>query len=220
MRIASEALPFVLPPALASLILLAFQWGGLAALLAVTSAATGLFFRIPQRSPEADADTILAPANGRVTNIAQSMAPEIGSGPFHQVSIFLSVFDVHVQRAPVSGEVVASNLKRGRKVAAFRADAGEVNESLLTIIRSADGETLAVRQIAGLVARRIVTYLDVGQRVQRGELMGLIKFGSRVDLLLPEAYELSVCVGDHVTEGVTPIARARRRANRTQDATP
>lgn len=209
MKIAPEALPFVLPFALASLALLALHRTGWATLMALAVGALALFFRIPNRADREDPDVVLAPANGRVTQIDHMEAPELGSGRFHRVAIFLSVFDVHVQRAPVAGEVVTSRYSRGRKVAAFRADAGEVNENLLTVLRRSNGEEVGVRQVAGLLARRVVSYLDVGRRVQRGELMGLIKFGSRVDLLLPEAYELKLRVGDYVIEGATIVARAR-----------
>ncbi|MEE8278404.1 MAG: phosphatidylserine decarboxylase [Thermoanaerobaculia bacterium] len=209
MKIAPEALPFVLPFALASISLLALQRTGWAMLVALCAIALLLFFRIPDRPELADPEVVVAPASGWVTRIDHVEAPELGSGRFHRVVIFLSVFDVHVQRSPVAGEVVASRYRRGRKVAAFRSDAGEVNESLLTVLRRPNGDLVGVRQIAGLLARRVVSYLEVGRRVRRGELMGLIKFGSRVDLLLPEAYEIQIRVGDHLLEGATIAARAQ-----------
>ena len=175
---------------------------------AICAGAMLLFFRIPARPEVADPEVVLAPANGRVTRIDLVEAPEPASGRYHRVVTFLSVFDVHVQRAPVAGEVVASRYRPGRKVAAFRVDAGEINESLLTVLRRPNGDVIGVRQIAGLLARRVVSYLDEGRHVRRGELMGIIRFGSRVDLLLPEEYELHVRVGDHLREGATIVARA------------
>jgi phosphatidylserine decarboxylase len=122
------------------------------------------------------------------------------------VITFLSVFDVHVQRAPLPGTVIASKARAGRKLAAFRADVDRVNENHLTVLRSEGGVVVGVRQIAGLLARRVVPYLRVGQSVQRGELMGVIKFGSRVDVLLPSDYQILVSVGDRVRCGETPLA--------------
>jgi len=123
------------------------------------------------------------------------------------VVTFLSVFDVHVQRAPTTGEVVASHRRPGEKLAAYRPAAGERNEQHLTVLRRADGTMVGVRQIAGLVARRVVGYLREGNHVERGQLLGVIKFGSRVDLIVPENYEVLVRPGDRVRNGETPMAR-------------
>jgi phosphatidylserine decarboxylase len=107
---------------------------------------------------------------------------------------------------PAAGEVIVSRYARGRKVAAFREDAGEVNEKHLTVIRRPDGDLIGVRQIAGLLARRVVCYLKEGDRVHRGQSMGLIKFSSRVDLLVPESYRVLVKKGDRVKNGATSMA--------------
>lgn len=209
MTFAKEAWPFVLPFVALALAAVILRRPALAAALALLAILTLLFFRIPGRSSNTPAETVLAPANGRITAIQRVTDPEFAEGEFHQIVTFLSVFDVHVQRAPVAGEVVARRYQRGRKVAAFRADAGEVNESELSVIRTPSGETFAIRQIAGLLARRVVSYLDEGDRVERGELIGLIKFGSRVDLYLPSSYRLLVEKGQTVYEGETAIATAR-----------
>ena len=130
----------------------------------------------------------------------------------HRVVTFLSVFDVHVQRSPVAGEVVVSRYTPGRKVAAFRPEAGEVNESHLTVLRDSKGNLFGVKQIAGLLARRVVAYQGVGSQVERGQLIGLIKFGSRVDLLVPSSYRIAVQKGDRLKEGKTPVARPESTA--------
>jgi phosphatidylserine decarboxylase len=111
-----------------------------------------------------------------------------------------------VQKVPAAGEVIASRYARGRKVAAFREDAGEVNEKHLTVIRRSSGDLVGVRQIAGLLARRVVCYLKEGDHVHRGQPMGLIKFSSRVDLLVPETYRILVKKGDRLKNGFTPVA--------------
>ena len=209
MTFAKEAWPFVLP-------FLVLAGGGLllrkplaAAVLGVVALAILLFFRIPARSTAAAPDVVLAPANGRITSIARVTDPDFAEGEYHRVVTFLSVFNVHVQRAPVAGEVIATHYRRGRKVAAFRPDAGEINESRLAVIRTAGGDTVAVQQIAGLVARRVVSYLEEGDQLDRGDLIGVIKFGSRVDLYLPSHYRLLVEKGQTVHEGKTTMATSK-----------
>jgi phosphatidylserine decarboxylase len=209
MRFASESRPFVLPFALGALLCFALRrpYLGLTALL--VGLLVLLFFRDPPRHFDGEGDVILAPADGLITRVDQVEDPEVGPGPFHRVVTFLSVFDVHVQKTPAAGEVIASSLRTGQKKAAFRSDAGVVNEQQLTVIRRTSGDLIAVRQIAGLLARRIVCYLRPGQTITRGQAMGLIKFGSRVDLLVPAHYEMLVAKGERLRNGATPVAVAR-----------
>ncbi len=207
MTFAREGWPFVLPfVALAAILFLTRHpaWGATAALLAF---AVLLFFRDPRRTFDGPESVVVAAADGVVTLVDMVEDPAVADGRMHRVVTFLSAFDVHVQRVPADGEVVVSGLKPGRKVAAFRADAGEVNESYLTVIRRPGGDLLGIRQIAGLMARRVVCYLEQGQTVRRGEHLGLIKFGSRVDLLVPASYQVLVEKGDRMRNGETPIAR-------------
>lgn len=209
MRIAKEAWPFVLPFAAAAVVL-AFTAGiGWALAAAVAGLGVMLFFRDPPRAFDGDPDWVVAAADGLVTGVDTVEDPAMGGGRCRRVVTFLSAFDVHVQRTPTDGEVVASSFASGRKVAAFRADAGEVNESHTTVIRRRDGDLVGVRQIVGLMARRVVCYLRPGQQVARGQHLGIIKFGSRVDLLVPESYEVLVKKGDRVRNGATPMARPR-----------
>ncbi|HVT58758.1 MAG TPA: phosphatidylserine decarboxylase [Thermoanaerobaculia bacterium] len=206
MTFARESWPFVLPFALLAAALLAvgrFSW-------ALAPAAAGLailaFFRNPRRQFEGETGIVLAPADGRITRVDAIEDAELGPGRYHLVVTFLSVFDVHVQRAPAAGLVVTSRRAAGRKIAAFRAAAGAVNERHLTVIRRPNGDLVGVRQIAGLLARRVVCYLDRGDRVDRGQALGLIKFGSRVDLLVPASYQLLVREGERLRNGATPVA--------------
>jgi phosphatidylserine decarboxylase len=166
-----------------------------------------LFFRDPARGSSAPADVLLAPADGKVLSVDVIEDPEVGQGRRRRVVTFLSVFDVHVQRAPTAGEVIASHTRPGEKLAAYRPEAGARNEQHLTVLRQGGGVVVGVRQIAGLVARRVVGYLREGNRVERGQLLGVIKFGSRVDLIVPENYEILVRPGDRVRNGETPMAR-------------
>lgn len=206
MTFAKEAWPFVLPFVFGAAILSWFDHPGWALAALVAGLLVLLFFRDPTRGYEGEVGAVLAAADGLITRIDTIEDAEIGPGRYHRVVTFLSVFDVHVQKVPAAGEVIASRYAMGKKVAAFREDAGDVNEKHLTVIRRQNGDTIGVRQIAGLLARRVVCYLKEGDHVHRGQPMGLIKFGSRVDLLVPETYELKVKKGDRVKNGATPMA--------------
>jgi phosphatidylserine decarboxylase len=206
MKFAREGWPFVLPFLFLAGVLFVLGWFGWGVAALVTGFLTLLFFRDPERRYEGDPGIVLAAADGLITRVDTIEDPEVGPGRFHRVVTFLSVFDVHVQKVPAAGEVMVSQYARGRKVAAYRQDAGDVNERHLSVIRRGNGDRIGVRQIAGLLARRVVCYLKEGDRVHRGQPMGLIKFSSRVDLLVPESYRILVKKGDRVKNGATPMA--------------
>jgi len=210
MKFAKEAWVFVLPFLFLAGLLFVFGRPGWGAAALVAGLLVLLFFRDPKRAYEGEADFVLAPADGLITRIDTIEDPEIGPGQFHRIVTFLSVFDIHVQRVPAAGEVIASTYSRGRKVAAFREDAGDVNEKHLSLIRRPNGDLIGVRQIAGLLARRVVCYLKEGDRVHRGQSMGLIKFSSRVDLLVPASYRVLVKKGDRLKNGATPVASPQK----------
>ncbi len=206
MTFAREGWPFVLPfVAVAALLLWLGHpvWSGTAL---VVGFLVLLFFRNPHRSFAGEAGTVLAAADGLVTGVDEVEDAGVGPGRQRRIVTFLSVFDIHVQRVPVAGEVIASTYRAGRKVAAFKREAGEVNEQHLTVIRRPNGDLVGVRQIAGLLARRVVCYLKEGDQVHRGQAMGLIKFGSRVDLVLPASYRVLVAQGDRLKNGATAVA--------------
>jgi phosphatidylserine decarboxylase len=218
MSFAKEAWVFVLPLVAVAILLLWLDKKTLAMALFVIAAVTLLFFRIPSRVSSASKTSILAPANGRVTRVDVIEDPLIGKGEFHRIVTFLSVFDVHVQRTPTEGRVIRSSYAAGRKVAAFREDAGELNEQILTVLERDNGDVIGLRQIAGLLARRVVSYLEKGDRVERGQLFGLIKFSSRVDLFVPVHYHLEVEVGQRLHEGQSVVATDRRQTMATPTA--
>jgi phosphatidylserine decarboxylase len=207
MTLAKESWPFALPFALLAALLLAAGYHAWAAAALAGGVAVLAFFRIPRRRFTGAGNIVLAAGNGLVTGIETIEDAAIGPGRFVRIVTFLSVFDVHVQRIPASGEIVASRYAAGRKVAAFRADAGQVNEQHLTVIRRPNGDLIGVRQIAGLLARRVVCYARTGDLVTRGGALGLIKFGSRVDLILPVVYRVLVKKGDRLVDGATPVAQ-------------
>ncbi len=198
--VASEGWPFILPPLGVAL----FLWiAGLKAgvvFLLLLAAAVVFFFRDPDRSPPAEAGAILAPADGRIVRIGPSVDGRLGT----EVSIFLSLFDVHINRAPCTGRIegVASN--RGTFQVAWRDEASRKNAQ--TVIHLKEGSRdIFVRQVAGLLARQIVTWVRPGQEVRAGERIGMIRFGSRVDLLLPEGVRPRVDIGDPVRGGESII---------------
>lgn len=207
MSFAKEAWAFVLPLVAIAAALFYFERRIAAIVFALLSLFVLLFFRDPRRHFSGPEGVVLAAADGLVTGIDDVVDPEIGPGPYRRVVTFLSVFDVHVQRCPVAGEVVFSALLRGQKLAAYRADIADKNERYTNVFLRPNGDRIGVRQLAGLIARRVVSYLEVGDRCERGDLMGVIKFGSRVDLYVPANYEVLVRKGDRVRVGETPMAR-------------
>ena len=167
------------------------------------------FFRDPERRPEGGEDTIVSPADGTVLSVAE--APEAPAGARRRLSVFMSVFNCHVNRAPVSGRLGDYAYVRGRKDAAFSDKASAENEqNRITLVASSGSITF--KQIAGALARRIVFYPRVGDELVRGQRIGLIRFGSRVDLFLPDGAEPLVQAGDKLKAGKTAVARWPRKA--------
>jgi phosphatidylserine decarboxylase len=167
------------------------------------------FFRDPARVPPPRAGAIVAPADGRIVSVAPGVPPaELGLGPAirWRISIFLSVLNVHVNRVPVSGTVTRIAYRHGAFVNASLDKASETNERNAIALRLPDGRELAVVQIAGLIARRILCSLREGDSVHGGERFGIIRFGSRTDLYLPEGVQPLVCEGQTMVGGETVIA--------------
>ena len=160
------------------------------------------FFRDPYRLIPAGNGLIVSPADGHVTEIASISTP---AGPRQRISIFLSVFDVHVNRAPISGILTAVRYQKGQYLNALNPESAERNEQNIVTVRG-EGIEVTFKQIAGLLARRIVFNFSEGSRVERGERVGLIKFGSRVDVILPAEAFLRVRVGDKVRGGNSVLA--------------
>jgi len=178
----------------------------LALALAVLTGFTLYFFRDPHRNGPRGDDLVLAPADGRIVHITPVEDPSGFMPPSIRISIFLSVFDVHVQRAPVSGRVALRNYRPGRFSMAWKEKASEDNEQA-TLGIQAGAHRLLVRQIAGWVARRIVTDPEEGAAVSQGSRIGIIRFGSRVDLSIPRDWELTCAVGSRTKGGETIVAK-------------
>jgi phosphatidylserine decarboxylase len=165
------------------------------------------FLRDPERQPPTGDGLFVAPADGRVVTIQQTEEPIFLQGPATQISIFMSVLDVHVNRAPMAGEVAFREYRPGRFLPAYRREASDENESNLLGLAE-DEMRILIRQVAGILARRIVCWPSVGQRLTRGQRFGLIKLGSRVDLFLPPDVEVLVAYDEKVRAGETVLARA------------
>jgi phosphatidylserine decarboxylase len=198
--------------ALAAL-LLAVLWPFWPAALAPAALGLGIlwFFRDPGRTPPADADLVVSPADGRVTSIEEIEHDEFLGGPAVTLSVFLSVLDVHMNRAPADARVLGFSYRRGRFLNALRADSARENESLEIRLegKGPPHRAMRVRQVAGAVARRIVCWAAPGEYLARGDQFGMIKFGSRTELSLPREPGLALLVrpGDRVYAGVTAVAK-------------
>ncbi len=194
-----EAIPFVLVPVIIAAIFAFFQFWIFAGFFVAVALFMAFFFRDPKRTIPTDADIIVSAADGKVTRIEDRE-----NGKF--VSVFLSPIDVHINRAPIAGQVVKVELFQGRKAPATSNEASQTNErNSITI----EGEKMTVvcTQIVGILARRIVCWSKAGDNLELGEKYGLIKFGSRTDLLMPMNTEILVKIGDRVTGGETIIGK-------------
>jgi phosphatidylserine decarboxylase len=194
---------------LLSFYLLSFDYPVLTALIVIVTLGLFIFlvsfFRIPKRVPTINENAIIAPADGKVVVIEEVQADEYFTDRRIQVSIFMSPLNVHVNRNPVSGEVTYSQYHKGKYLVAWHPKSSTENERHSVVYRK-DGKEILVKQIAGALAKRIVNYLQAGQKVKQTEEMGFIKFGSRVDILLPLNAKINVKIGDKPQGGVTVIA--------------
>jgi phosphatidylserine decarboxylase len=164
------------------------------------------FFRDPEREVPSDPNVIVAPADGTVMDITELEETEVLKGKTRRVGIFLSVFDVHTNRAPIDGRVVYRQRRPGLFLDARRADCSEKNESMTWVFQN-PRVTIVARQITGAIARRIVAWANVGDELKKGDRFGMIRFGSRTELYLPLSATVLVKEGDHVAGGSTPIAQ-------------
>ncbi len=189
----------------AGLVLCPFAAGVSFALLAFTIS----FFRDPERVVPGEPHSIVAPADGKVVEIRTAHEPHFLKSDTTMVAIFLSVFDVHVQRAPMAGEIKLVQYNRGKFLDARNPQASALNENRVIGIESPDGLRVTVRQVAGLIARRIVGWADTGAQLAKGDRIGMIRFGSRVELYLPAGVEVTVQVGKYAKGGETIVARRK-----------
>jgi phosphatidylserine decarboxylase len=216
--IAREGLPFILIGLAATILLM---WGATrfdskwlfasAVILGLLTLFTVFFFRDPDRSFEMADEIIVSPADGKIIGVEKGTGHPYMPGEYTKVSIFLNVFDVHINRVPASGSIDYVKYNPGKFFAAFEDKASELNEQTEIGMTTSGGNKLVFKQIAGLIARRIVCKLTQGDSVAAGARFGLIRFGSRTELFLPADAELRIKLGDHVVGGETIISQLSPR---------
>jgi phosphatidylserine decarboxylase len=203
-----DAYRFALPLFAAGILMMVFGWKSialtsLASICFVLALFVCYFFRDPQRAIPTDPSVIVSPADGKVVEIVDEL---LDSRMGHRISIFLNIFNVHVQRAPVAARVADVVYQPGKFYAAFRSDASVENEQNIIYLHAPRG-TVVFKQIAGAIARRVICWKSEGENIAIGERVGLIRFGSRVDVWLPMDTELQVKRGDTVKGGESILAR-------------
>jgi phosphatidylserine decarboxylase len=206
-RLDPAGIPFIVGALVLGLLAgAAFAWP-LAVPFAVLAAFFAFFFRDPDRRTigSIEENAVLAPADGRVLVAGPASADQAPPGNWQQISIFLSPLDVHVNRVPVSGRVTRVSFTPGRFLPAYRPDAAQLNERS-EIWLDHHGQVVVARQVVGILARRVVCRLESGTEVRAGDRMGIMKFGSRMDVFLPQTATISVRVGQSVRGGETVIA--------------
>jgi phosphatidylserine decarboxylase len=194
---------FAAVPLMLGVVAAGFHWNWVGGILILLGLFVLYFFRDPQRTSPADPETIVSPADGRVMLVVEEA---LGGNPGRRISVFLSIFDVHVNRSPVAGRITAIEYRHGKFYAAMRGRASAENEQNAFHVSTEHGEVV-FKQIAGWVARRILCWKSVGDTVMRGERIGMIRFGSRMDIWLPEGVEILVRPGQHVAAGTSVLAR-------------
>jgi phosphatidylserine decarboxylase len=201
-----------LPPLALGAAALLLRWTVVGVIFFCLAAFVFYFFRDPERIIPADAGAVVSPADGRVVVVTDE---ENAGRPGKRISIFLAIWNVHVNRAPAAGTIINLQYRPGKFAAAMRESASSDNEQNVITLATDSGE-ITCKQIAGLIARRVVCWKQPGDRVARGERIGLVRFGSRADLWLPCDSEMLVKVGDHVKGGSSVVAYWPSRVKSTQ----
>lgn len=207
--IVDEGFPFIIPLVGATIIFYAFGLNGVGTALLGVSSFVAWFFRNPRRIAPEGERLVISPADGKVIRIEEAASEEQPGRTFRKISIFMNVFNVHVNRIPFSGEVGFIRYRAGKFLSANLDKASAQNERNIVLVRAKDGNEIMMVQIAGLIARRIVCWLNEGMQVSRGDRFGLIRFGSRVELFLPLESKILVRIGDKVRAGETPIGELK-----------
>lgn len=205
--IALEGYPFIALFAFITVVFALLEWSFLAIVFLALTLFTVYFFRNPDRTVPQGEDLVISPADGKVVFVDLVQEDRFLNDQVLKISVFMSVFNVHVNRVPCSGNVVDQFYNKGQFVNAALDKASIENEQGGMVIETAGGQKLLVVQIAGLIARRIVTYPVVGDLIERGQRYGLIRFGSRVDVYLPKDTVTDIKLGDRCVAGETVIGR-------------
>jgi phosphatidylserine decarboxylase len=200
-----EGLPFIIPLGIFTLIFSIVDIIWAASIFFIATCVVAWFFRNPEREFSEGEKSVISPADGEVIKIENSIESDFLDGPMQKISVFMNVFDVHVNRLPYSGTVAHIQYNKGKFFSANLDKASELNERNSILIETDDGNKILTVQIAGLIARRIECWVKEGMQVRKGERFGLIRFGSRLEVFLPPDAIISVRVGDRVRAGETLI---------------
>ncbi|HEU4341269.1 MAG TPA: phosphatidylserine decarboxylase family protein [Candidatus Binatia bacterium] len=206
MAIAKEGYPIIISVAVLSMVTFAAGWTATGVISLLLALAVAAFFRDPERIPPVGEGLIVAPADGKVVSVA-ALGERGGVEAATRISIFLSPLDVHINRTPVEGKIQQVRYQPGRFLAAYKDEASERNERNSLTLVDAQGRAVGVVQVAGVLARRIVCRVKQGDNLARGERFGLIMFGSRTDVYLPNGSRVDVVEGQRVRGGETVIGR-------------
>lgn len=203
---AKEGQPIIIGVGIVALVLALVGWHFLSGIAVVLFIFCAQFFRDPAREMPEDPRAVVSPADGRICKVQKAVDPLTGA-ECTMVSIFMNVFNVHSQKSPVTGTIEEIVYTPGLFVNADLDKASTDNERNAVRVKTEDGRSITFVQVAGLIARRIICHAEVGQKLERGERYGFIRFGSRVDMYLPTDAEICVSIGDKVTGVMTTIAR-------------
>jgi phosphatidylserine decarboxylase len=207
MAIAKEGYPIIISVAVLSLVTFAVGWTAMGVISLLLALAVAAFFRDPERIPPVGEGLIVAPADGKVVSVAELREGAGFTDAATRISIFLSPLDVHINRTPVEGKIQHVRYQPGRFLPAYKDEASERNERNALTVVDAQGRGFGVVQVAGVLARRIVCRVKQGDSLARGERFGLIMFGSRTDVYLPNGSRVDVVEGQRVRGGETVIGR-------------
>lgn len=205
--IAREGYPFIVLFGFVTLVFALLGWTFVTLILLFLTLFTAYFFRDPVRVVPDEERVLVAPADGKVIFVGEVDEERFYNARVTKVSIFMSVFNVHVNRAPCAGQVVDMFYNKGEFVNASYDKASECNEQSGILLETSAGPNILFVQIAGLIARRIITYPVIGDVLERGARYGLIRFGSRVDLYLPDTIDVSITLGERTVAGETILGR-------------
>jgi phosphatidylserine decarboxylase len=200
-----EGMPFIIS---LGILVVVFAFAGVvwaAAFFLIATLFVAWFFRNPERNIPEEEKAVISPADGKILKVEEVTEDTILKGRFLKISIFMSVFNVHVNRIPYSGRVDSIVYRKGKFFSANLDKASSLNEGNSILVTTDDGQKILTVQIAGLIARRIVCWIEEGMTVEKGQRFGLIRFGSRLEVFLPLDSTISVKVGDSVKGGETPI---------------
>lgn len=203
--VAREGVPFIALFAFVTLVFALLGWGFVAFISLALTLFVVYFFRDPDRHSPVESDTVIAPADGKIVFVGDVMEERFFKEEVQKVSIFMSIFDVHVNRTPCSGKVIDKYYNKGEFLNASLDKASLQNEQSGIFMQTESGQNVLFVQVAGLVARRIVSYPKIGDILKRNERYGLIRFGSRVDVYLPKGNDIEVKLGDRTVAGETII---------------